>query len=304
MIKKFMAGIKVDAKKTLLKAIFYSIRVAGDVFADGLYFAFIIPLLLLPSRTLARIKHTLSPTVRLDYAKDNIKLQADSLIDLNRARACEKEPETVRWIEECIQAGDVVYDVGANVGAYSLITSKFFRGMVKVYAFEPSFSTYNQLCRNIILNHCEDSVHPFLLALTASTGMVEFDYRSLEAGDAEHALSVQLTGMIPAYRQQLLAYSLDDLVVEFGFPHPTHIKLDVDGSELAILRGAAKILQSDSLKSILVEVRKDEGQADQVEYILRSAGFVLASIYDRGDGRIWNYIFRKKGKTNDSKADH
>ena len=296
MLRKFILGIRVDAKKTLIKAVFYSLRVAANAVADGLYFAIILPLLLLPSRTLARIKRALSPTVRLDYANAIIKLHADSLMNLIRARACEKEPETVQWIEEYVQAGDVVYDVGANVGAYSLIASKCLRGRVNVYAFEPSFSTYNQLCRNIILNHCEDSVHPFLLALTASTGMVEFEYRSLEAGDAEHVLSGQVTGAtdgrVPAYRQQLLGYSLDDLVGELGFPRPGHIKLDVDGSELAVLRGAAETLRSGFVKSILVEVRRQDGYAEQVHSLLLDAGFELVSEYDRGDGVIWNQIYK------------
>src|SRR3990172_10488330 len=99
LITKFLAGMKKDIKGTIVKSPRYALRMVSNIVADGIYFIIRGVLLPMPSRTLTRLKHSLSPTTRLDYAHGSLKLQADSLLDLYRARACEKEPETVEWIE-------------------------------------------------------------------------------------------------------------------------------------------------------------------------------------------------------------
>jgi len=294
LIKKFVSGIRTDAKGTIVKAVLYSLRIVGDALADGFYFIFIIPLLILPPRTLARIKHKLSPTVRLDYARDIIKIQADSLLDLFRARACEKEPETVTWIENYIKAGEVFFDVGANIGAYSLIATAYHKGNIIVHAFEPSFSSYHQLCRNIIENGFQKSITPHMVGLTEDIGMITFHYQSLDAGSADHWLGTDVPNGFPfqfIYNQQLFGFSVDYLIEYFGLPVPNHIKLDVDGTEVDVLHGAEKTLQLVNLKSILVEVRSADGMSDEVSKILASNGFYLVSKTDRGDGITWNCIY-------------
>jgi len=306
-LDKFKAGLRTNPVDMIKRAVLYSAGLVWAGFETFFVYLYRVLVFPLPSRSKAGLKHTLNPRVKLDYPRQDIFLHADSGLSVRRARACEKEPETVGWIEASVKAGDVMYDVGANIGAYSLVASKFLRGQVDVYAFEPGFSTYDQLCRNILLNRCQDSVHPFMLALNSATGMVDFDYHSLDAGDAEHRLVDRANAAPPStgavYRQRLLGFRLDDLVSEFGFPQPNHMKLDVDGSELAVLQGATKAIQSESFKSILVEVRKTGGQADQVRELLCSSGFELTSAHDRGDGIIWNYIFKKEGKIDGTKSD-
>jgi FkbM family methyltransferase len=250
----------------------------------------------MPSRTLTRLKHSLSPTVRLDYVHRAIKLQADSLIDIYRARACEKEPETVEWIETYVKKGDVFFDVGANVGAYSLIACAHCDGETTVLAFEPSFSSFHQLCRNILVNNFHKSITPYQIALTKTAGLLSFHYRSLEAGSADHRLGVNLPKESPqfVYSQPLLALSIDRLINEFGFPVPNHIKLDVDGAEIDVLCGAEETLRNNHLKSILVEVRDINEMSRQVDKILITAGFHLVSKINRGDNLTWNCIYARE----------
>lgn len=295
-IEKFTAGMTRDPLDTLQRTarfLIYSVRLFIESLLLYLYRALVFPL---PSRTKAGLKHALNPRVKLDYSRYPIFLTADSELSIRRARACEKEPETVAWIENFIQPAEVLYDVGANVGAYSLIASKYLQGQVSVYAIEPGFSTFDLLCRNIVLNKSQNNVHPLMLALSDFTGLVGFAYHSLEAGDAEHALTDRMgessSTMAPVYTQQIPAYRFDDLVKRFDLPSPTHIKLDVDGAELAVLRGATETLKSGSVKSLLVEVRKQHGFAEQVHRLLLDAGFDLVSEHDRGDGVIWNQIYR------------
>lgn len=243
--------------------------------------------------TLARLKGLLVPVVRLDYAAHEIFLHADSELMLWRARACAKEPETVQWIESSVHSGEVFYDVGANIGAYSLVAAKYLHDQVRVLAFEPSFSTYSELCRNVVLNRCEGCIEPHMIALTEQSGTVEFEYRSLAAGAAEHAMTsaAQTSGsdFEPVYKQKLLAFSLDDLVGQYGFPVPDSMKIDVDGAESAILRGAAKTLREPNLRSLLVEVHAD--QLEELVGLLEAAGFEATSRHDRGNGLVWNIVF-------------
>lgn len=295
LITKFLAGLKTDIKGTIAKSMLYVLRVVGDGIADGFYILMRIILFPMPSRTLTRLKHSLSPTARLDYARSPIELQADSLIDLYRARACEKEPETVEWIETYVKKGDVFFDIGANIGAYSLVACAHCEGEITVLAFEPSFSSFYQLCRNIIVNNFHKSIMPYQIALSRKPGLLSFNYQSVEAGSADHWLGADLpnTSMQFVYTQQLLVFSMDDLVREFDFPIPNHIKLDVDGAEVDVLCGAAETLRNNKLRSILVEVRDADGMSDRVDEILRTAGFYLVSKTDRGNNFTWNCVYAR-----------
>lgn len=179
---------------------------------------------------------------KMDYHRYDVYLSIESEIEHEiRLHSCRKEPETVEWIELFVEQGDIVYDVGANVGAYSLVASKFSKGTAKIYAFEPSFPTFTQLCRNILINKCEDSVVPLPIALSDETRLNTFNYNTLNPGGALHSVgeSIDYKGerFTPVWRQMVLCYKLDDLIDSFRLPVPNHIKLDVDGHELAVLRG-------------------------------------------------------------------
>jgi hypothetical protein len=143
---------------------------------------------LLAAEARSRFKDSIHPIVPLDYSMAEIKITADNLISFYRSNACKKEPETVRWIEENVKQGDVFYDIGANVGAYSFVADKFCKGDITVYAFEPSFSTFNQLCKNIILNASQKSIFPFMVCLSENEKIEILNYFSTDAGDSKHTL--------------------------------------------------------------------------------------------------------------------
>ena len=96
----------------------------------------------------------LTPVGELDYARHRIELLVSSPEIRVRLRSVEKEPFTVEWIERSIKPGDVFYDIGANVGAYSLIAAKVTGNGARIFAFEPSAATFHDLSRNILHNGC------------------------------------------------------------------------------------------------------------------------------------------------------
>ncbi len=294
--QKFVMGIRMAPYSTLLRSASFLNRQAKRVLENFICFVALSILRNAPVRAKVMIKTGLPTQIELDYSRRRIELCADSDMSIRRAMACGKEPETVAWIEANLRPGDVLFDIGANVGAYSLIAAKQFSGEVKIFSFEPSFSTYDQLCRNVIINDCQDNVFPFLMALTDKSKLLTFEYRSLVGGAAEHAVDLSNDAALtfkPVFSQRLLGNSMDELAERFGFPPPTLIKLDVDGAEIAILEGAKNTLCSPQLKSVLVEVREDDGMAGQVKQLLEEAGFLLVEKYDRGNGVVWNYIFHR-----------
>ncbi|MFN2499552.1 MAG: FkbM family methyltransferase [Pyrinomonadaceae bacterium] len=249
----------------------------------------------LPDAALLEIKTAIDVKGRMDYESHDIYLHIDSLTEYEtRLHSCEKEPDTVDWIQTFMKPGDTFYDIGANVGAYSLIAAKFFAGAVKVYAFEPAFLNFSQLCRNLFLNGCQEIVIPLPVALSHSTKIDEFNYHDLIPGGSLHTLgeAIDYKGerFEPVLKQPVLSYQVDDLIAQFNLPSPNHIKIDVDGIELSVLRGADETLSNPTLRSIVVELEEGENEAQISDYLF-SKGFQLNSKHQRRTPAMLNCIF-------------
>ncbi|HZI81786.1 MAG TPA: FkbM family methyltransferase [Vicinamibacterales bacterium] len=220
--------------------------------------------------------------VRLDFPGTDIWLRATSMPERRwRAKSCAKEPFTVQWLEDYVRKGDVLYDVGANVGTFSLIAA--LGRKASVVAFEPGYANFARLCENILLNECTAAIVPVPLPLSDAPGLLPFKYRSLEPGQSRHALGeapyVPRRGSSSTYVQPVCATTLDRAVADFQFQAPHHMKIDVDGSELRVLRGAAAVLRGEQLRSILIET--DAGEWDRLAAELTGAGFRLQARYER-----------------------
>jgi FkbM family methyltransferase len=231
-----------------------------------------------PFRLKVILREALELTERLDYGGHDLRLSISSRVEhAIRIHSCRREPETIEWLEREVRGGDVVYDVGANVGAYSLIAAVRGAGRARVYAFEPSFATFAALCRNVALNRLEESIVPLHLALADETTLGEFSLRDLRSGSSLHAYAghahPKVRGLPPLLRQPIVSYRIDDLVRVLPIPLPTLVKIDVDGAELAILRGAGQTLRDPRVRSLLVETEPESDQRDAITSFLGDRGF-------------------------------
>jgi FkbM family methyltransferase len=247
-------------------------------------------------RTADAPRRVIEPGVDLlDYEGAEIRLQVTSKTERRRLRSCAKEPFTVAWIERMIGQGEVLYDIGANVGAYALVAAKKPSGAARVIAFEASFDNIAALSRNIVLNNAGAAVTPLPIALSNSNGLGTFNLRMMEAGSAKHMLEAESPDGPTLYAQPVITYRLDDAIVALGLARPNHIKLDVDGSEMAVLEGARETLRSPALRTMLVEVSTEV--SEEVAALLADAGFQpfwRAKVRSKsGAFRVWYGLFAR-----------
>lgn len=189
------------------------------------------------------------------------------------ATLLEKEPETIEWIDT-FEPGDTLWDIGANVGIYSIYAA--VKG-IRTTAFEPHFANYHQLCVTVALNGLQDLVTPLCLAFAEGKSVAEMNLASLDIGTSMsnfgEPLDFRGKPFEPAFRQGMIGYDIDGFIADFEIEVPTHLKIDVDGIELPIVRGARKMLADPRLQSVSIElIESDLEQVAAVTGILEAAG--------------------------------
>ncbi len=223
--------------------------------------------------------------LRLGDKESSIKVYATpETRRLRRQGVLSLDPAVVKWLNEQVRPGDVVYDIGAGVGAYSIIAA-VQRGGLAV-AFEPGFAAFKALCDNLLLNSCYRSVMPLPVALGDRTGLLELEYLH-DAGDDVHALHARewrtrRDSVEAHYTQPVCAEQLDDVFLRHRLPAPNVVRVAVRRGAEAVLQGAVRLLRSPQLRSLLVLV-KDDAQVDSVAAAVRGGGFTIVQKADNGD---------------------
>ena len=216
-----------------------------------------------------------SPTARSTH-------DTNSLLD-------DGEPETIRWLDS-LPEGDVLWDIGANVGAYTIYGA--VKRKLRVLAFEPSAASFATLTTNIELNGLEGAADAFCLALCDETKLDYLHMANTGAGHSMHAFGTSQTvdgEITPVFRQAVPGFCADDFAKLFCAPEPQHIKLDVDSIELSILKGAEGLLKK-GVKSVLVEVYGLNDGTDIRAYL---TGLGFKEIPDTSSDVERNVVFRK-----------
>ena len=162
------------------------------------------------------------------------------------AKACMKVP------------APVVFDVGANVGDYSLL----LRGLlptVTVYAFEPSKSVYRLLANTITEAHADGQIKPYNFGFSDSERTVEFYSYTVEGNDAsvlssiDQRLPTQVLDVQTQGSEEIQVRTIDGFCQAEGIDRIDFLKLDVEGHELAVLRGATRMLTAGRIPMIQFE---------------------------------------------------
>lgn len=185
-----------------------------------------------------------------------------------------KEPETIEWLR-ALQPTDVLWDVGANVGIYSVYAALVMGA--RVVAIEPGAANYWTLCKNIEMNGLDDKVTTLCMALGEEHKCADLFLHSSDSGGAQNALDRPLDdsghAFKPQFRQGMLSVPADVAIEQLGVVCPTAIKIDVDGFELPVLRGARRLFANPTLRRISLELNSSNAElvSTAVE-MLESAG--------------------------------
>ncbi|MFZ0034205.1 MAG: FkbM family methyltransferase [Sedimentisphaerales bacterium] len=248
----------------------------------------------------AELAEEMIPIITKTTKLGAIKFFCPGKVPVGRARSLlSKEPETIEWINTFTD-NDIFWDIGANVGLYSLYAG--LNPSLTILSFEPSPANYYLLCRNLEINKMDNRISAYCLAFNDVSGLNTFYMQNTELGGAlnSFAESVDCEGnpFTASLKQAMIGFSIDDFVKQFNPPFPNHIKIDVDGIENKIINGAKKTLSDERLKSFLIELDSNRKQyTDGVIQIIKNAGLKFhvkkhCPRFDTGPyASIYNYIF-------------
>lgn len=212
-----------------------------------------------------------------------------------------KEPETIDWLNK-ISEGEVLYDIGANIGAYSLYAGVCRKA--RVLAFEPSAANYFLLNRNIEENNISDKITAYCMALSDKVLVSTLHMQNTDFGSALSSFDEPIDYLGNQFKakfeQGMVGYSLDAFIEDFNAEFPNHIKIDVDGIEDKIVEGALKTLSDPRLKSASIELDDDRKEyTGAVVAQVEKCGLRLVSKLHSADidgtpfGSIYNYRFQR-----------
>ncbi len=208
----------------------------------------------LPARALRAVVPWRTVTIR----GLRVTLRCDNWItEWRRQTYATKEPETLDWIDRQMKNGSTFFDIGANVGEFSLYAALRHPGL-RVVAFEPEYANAHLLKDNLLANGVQDRVTVYSIALGDRTGLSFLHIQDATPGAALHtessaALDVTRTRKPVIWREGVYAMTLDAFCQETGLS-PQWVKMDVDGTEMEILKGATRTLRSPALDSLVVEM--------------------------------------------------
>jgi len=149
------------------------------------------------------------------------------------------EPE-LAYLEKVLSPGKVFIDVGANFGVYTLVASTLVGAAGKVIAVEPTAESFAILRQNIALNHFSN-VSAFQVALTHASGKAWLYYGWDPVGN-----SLGMDPLCGEGGEEVQTESLDNLLEQNRIGHVDVIKVDVEGAEELVLRGATRTLTTNS----------------------------------------------------------
>jgi len=208
-----------------------------------------------------------------------------------------EEELIIDWLNS-FSKDDVFYDIGANVGMYSVYVSKIKD--IKVYSFEPEINNiqllYSNLYKNKLLNNC--TIVP--IAADNETKIKPFFIREFTKGGALNTI-----GRKTFYKSQndnfftndTLCSKVDEIIDTYNFIKPTKMKIDVDTNELRVVEGLLKTLDYKQLTEIYIELDFEQEEHQKVIEILKQKNFqILDKEKIKLESEMHNCLFKRKYK--------
>jgi FkbM family methyltransferase len=184
-----------------------------------------------------------------------------------------------------VEEGDVVVDVGANVGVFTLKARKQTGRRGKVIAIEPEKKNYLRLCRNIGVNRFSD-VFPVNVAVTDFDGIADFYVKD---ASVEHTLLPTTSLSYDTHTvttRKVQVRMLPSVLRELGVNRVDFLKVDAEGVELEVLRGAEKLLSDKKIRKVSVATYHSKEETRAVGSFLQSFGYFVCVFRNEGQAHF------------------
>jgi FkbM family methyltransferase len=210
--------------------------------------------------------------------------------EVGRVRHLSGERALLKQLLAETRQGDVVYDVGANIGTHTMLFAMTVGEAGHVVSFEPEPATAQRLRNNVALNNL-GNVQFYALALGERSGDASLEVDS-RAGSGSHSMYRPGLGKAVTVRVAMG----DALVQAEGLPIPNIVKVDVEGGEYQVLAGLRQTLGSAQCRLLCCEVHPSlleqaGNSVEQLETMVREVGFTSLDRLVRGNE--WHLIARK-----------
>lgn len=178
------------------------------------------------------------------------------------------EFEEMSFVLHFLNENDLFIDIGANVGTYTVLASGYCRA--QTIAIEPIPVTFRHLTDNIAINHISSLVSAFNIGLGSNRSKLKFT----SMWDTYNNVITDDNLVKEKYFIEVEVRTLDDLLQD---KQPLLLKIDVEGFEYDIIKGATQTLAKSSLKAIIIELNgsgKRYGHTDQeIHEAIAAQGF-------------------------------
>ncbi|MFZ1721705.1 MAG: FkbM family methyltransferase [Microgenomates group bacterium] len=188
------------------------------------------------------------------------------------------EYNEMRFIQNFVKDGDIVLDVGANIGSISILAAS--RGeKVRVFAFEPTEKIIPLVKENIGVNGFEERIKIYQTAVSHKNGFLQFTIEN--ESEINH-----LTSKRHNSSTSVKSLRLDTFVKRTNISRIDLLKIDVEGAEMLVLSGAKKLIQKNQIETIIFEVNENiqefGSSVEEMFTFLRNNNYVLYSFNEKG----------------------
>ena len=165
------------------------------------------------------------------------------------------EDDEIQFLLTNLKEGDHVLDIGANIGLHAINFSNAVGKNGTVIAFEPMKKNYDILLSNIKKHKAQGEIVPENVALGASNKKIQFDINSVNMGDCRSSEALKKDKLVDNKtfdQETVLQMRLDDYP-DIQWEKIRLIKMDTQGCEIDILKGASKLFKGGYMGSIFLE---------------------------------------------------
>ena len=224
-------------------------------------------------------------------------LDPRDLVPLSLLRSGEWQPEVWESLEPALPKGAVFLDVGAHIGTFTLKASRQVGVEGKAIAFEPNPETARLLRDNVSANHMDNVTVEEIACTDQEQNLTLYAAPALNTGASSLSETNAAYGAGPAPRPfQVRGRRIDDVVRELNLGRVDAIKIDVEGAELQVLKGAAQTLKRFHPKIVLeivgTQLASFGTTPEEVARLIKSAGYTMGAPIGPG-GTDWQWTIAK-----------